>query len=102
MNKFEDLCAELDNLDIVYKTSSNNGTDGEYAMLVGDGKYGSACYMAIAYSEGIDTFSYYLVNGRCHSIKITKSEEEVLTRVARFYFEVYEENTPPLDKLKNL
>ena len=95
MNKFEDLCAELDNLDIVYQLSPNSGINGEYALFIGDSRRGSSCrvsycYMIIAYNEEIDAFSYNIVIDRRHGVKITKSKEEVLARVARFYFEEYE------------
>lgn len=90
MNKFEDLRAELDNLDIVYQLSPNSGINGEYALFIGDSRRGSSCYMIIAYNEEIDAFSYNIVIDGRHGVKITKSKEEVLARVARFYFEGYE------------
>ena len=91
MNKFEELCAELDNLYIIYNLSPFNGVNGGYAMFLGDSKRGSSCYMIIAYNEEIDAFSYNIVIDGRHGVKITKSEEEVLARVARFYFEEYED-----------
>lgn len=90
MNKFEELRAELDNLDIIYNLSPLNGVDSEYAMFLGDSRRGSSCYMIVAYNEEIDVFSYNIVIDGRHGVKITKSEEEVLVRVARFYFEGYE------------
>lgn len=96
MNKFEELRAELDSLDIVYQLSPNSGINGEYAMFIGNSRRDSSCrdfycYMIVAYNEEIDAFSYNIViNGR-NGVKITKSKEEVLARVARFYFEEYED-----------
>ena len=60
-------------------------------MFLGDSKRGSSYYMIIAYNEEIDAFSYNIVIDGRHGVKITKSEEEVLARVARFYFEEYED-----------
>lgn len=48
MNKFKELCAELNRLDIPYKTTVNNAKDGHYAMLVDNTKEGSTRYMAVA------------------------------------------------------
>lgn len=90
MNKFEELRAELDNLDIIYNLSPLNGVDREYAMFLGDSRRGSSCYMIVAYNEEIDVFSYNIVIDGRHGVKITKSEEKVLAQVARFYFEGYE------------
>lgn len=89
MNKFEELCAELDNLDIVYQLSPNSGINGGYAMFIGDSRQYSSCYMLIAYNEEVDVFSYHVVINNRHGTKITKSKEELLVRVARFYFEEY-------------
>lgn len=91
MNKFEELRAKLDSLDIVYQLSPNSGINGEYAMFIGDSRRGSSCYMIIAYNEEIGAFSYNIVIDGRHGVKITKSEEKVLTQVARFYFEEYED-----------
>lgn len=90
-NRFEELCAELANMDVPYRTASNSNTDGHYAMLIGDGKRGSNCYMVVAYCADLNVFSYYIINNGYHGIKITKSEEEMVARVARFYYEVYAE-----------
>lgn len=91
MNKFEELCAELDNLDVPYRKAFNNSEKGHYAIFVGGAREGSMRYATVAYCAEVDVFSYHVVAGRAHSIKITKSEEEVLARVARFYFEEYED-----------
>jgi len=90
MNKFEDLCAELDSLDIPYKTAFNNAEDNHYAIFVGDTTEGSTYYAVVAYCAEADVFSYHVVAGRCHSVKITNSRDEVRTRIVRFYYEEYE------------
>lgn len=91
MNKFEKLCVELDSLDIIYNLSPLNGVNDGYAMFLGDSRRGSSCYMIVAYNKEIDVFSYNIVIDGRHGVKITKSEEKVLARVARFYFEEYED-----------
>lgn len=76
MNKFEELCAELDELDIDYTEYGDN-------CLVVDREISTR--MTVLYDKDNDIFAYYIHNETHETIGVANTTAELLIYLVRYY-----------------